>query len=77
MQIRYLITTVFVEIAAGSTSAQAPPGTHSPNIMNVGHTVSEISSGQKSRTADGESTTDIWNAKSLPELHSGETKSTF
>ena len=52
-----------------------PRPTHIPNIIKVGHTVPEICSGQK--TADGGRRTDIWITKSLPELSSGETKTTF
>ena len=56
-----------------------PSPTHIPNIIEVGHTVLEICSGQKTidggrRTADVARRTDIWITKSLPELSSGETK---
>ena len=51
-----------------------PRPTHIPNIIKVGHTVPEICSGQK--TMHGGRRTDIWITKSLPELSSGETKTT-
>ena len=57
----------------------SPSPTHIPNIIKVGNTVSEKCSGQKNRdggrhTAHGAQK--FWITKSLPELSSGETKTT-